>query len=315
MVRKLRLLLALTVPALPQAVRYQHLYTFGAEGINPPQIFTGRAGKLLFGKPERTSPLNVPDSVTVDPEERVWITDRAAVCVHIFDLLRNDYRVLRAAGRTAFRCPAGIDSDMHGRVYVADACLGQIFIFEKDGTFLRSLLGRSSGRPVIQPGAVAVSRDLKRIYVADPVQHKVVVLNQEGEAVGELGGLKEPDAISLDRHKAFVLDTALSTVEAFASDGSHAHSLTWPEVRKPSAFGFDPEQKLYFVGDPRFAMILAYDEQRKLLGAFGQAGSGAGRIHAPAKIYVDAMHRVYSVDAQSGKVAVFGQVSRQAAGR
>jgi hypothetical protein len=49
---------------------------------------------------------------------------------------------------------------MHGRIYVADACLGQVFVFDRDGEFLRFLLGRTYQAVVEQPTALAISDDL-----------------------------------------------------------------------------------------------------------------------------------------------------------
>jgi DNA-binding beta-propeller fold protein YncE len=309
--RLLTCLASITCAVPAQTLQFQHLFTLGSkDGLNPTQKFAGRYGRLAFGKPERPSPVITPDSVTVDPDERVWITDRGAACVHIFDIIQSLYRSLRGTGDVDFQCPSGIASDIHGRIYVADACLAQVFVFEKDGTFMRSLLGKRADRPLLKPGALAVSHDLKTVYVADPPRHKVVVFNQEGETVRELGGegvLSLPQSITLGARKVFVLDTTQRTIEVFSPDGTHLVTLKMGDIHEPSAFAFDPELKMYFVGEPRYEVIMAFGESGSFAGAFGQSGSGPGELHAPSNLYVDGNHRVYVVDPRNAKVLVFGE--------
>src|SRR6266536_4237346 len=120
--------LSLSLGAAAQPLIFEYVLTVGArEGVNPHQRFTSRLGQLVFGKPEQVSPVMVPDSVTVDRNQRVWITDRAAAGVHMFDLLEGKYKFLHGGGSLNFLCPAGIDSDAEGLIYVVDSCLGWVF--------------------------------------------------------------------------------------------------------------------------------------------------------------------------------------------
>ena len=148
--------------AAAQPLTFEYVLTLGAkEGVNPHQRFTGRLGKLVFRKPERVSPVMLPDSVTVDRDQRVWITDRAAAGVHMFDLLEGKYKFVRGGGTLDFQFPVGIDSNAEGRLYIVDSCLGWVFVFERDGTFNRFL---KTGMALKKPVGIAVSRD-RQVYL------------------------------------------------------------------------------------------------------------------------------------------------------
>jgi len=303
------MLLAGLVPARAQSLQYEYLFTLGTgAGVNPPQRFSHGFGKLFFGRPERPSPVGVPSAVAVDPDERIWIADRGQPSVHMFDLLRNRYWVLRGAGKSPFRCPTGIDSDQAGVIYVADACAGKILLFDRDGSFLRALPGDSAWP--VQPWSVRVRPDRKVIYVSDPTRHRVVVFNQEGESIGALGrpgDLEFPTALALDppAKRILVLDAARRRVQAFSWNGNWQQSLSWSQVREPSAFVFDPEQRRYFLGDPRYETVQVFDEEGFSVGFFGQQGSGLEELRTPTALYVDFRQRIYVVDSLNGKVVVF----------
>lgn len=299
-------------PAAAQDLRFEYLFTIGsAHGVNPAQKLSGPLAKLVFGAPERISPLIAPAAVTVDRDDRIWITDRAGATVHMFDLLEARYKLLRGAPKTAFQCPAGIDSDSLGRIYVADPCSARIFVFDPEGEFLRFLGGNRLKMRVKQPTALVVSRDLKSIYVTDPPRQKVVVLNQEGETIREWGGLggpgelRTPTALALDYDRIYVLDSARHRVQAFSPGGAHLESRVWDQIREPSAFAFDPEGRFFFVGDPRFEVVQVFNEHGFSVAAFGQSGSGDGEMRTPSNIYVDFKRRIYVVDTSNAKVLVF----------
>ena len=308
------LLLSVLAAAAEGPRGYEYVLTIGsAGGVNPPQRLTGRGSRLAFGKPERLSPLVTPDSVIVDPDQRVWITDRSAPGVHVFDLLQGEYKFLRGGDdKCLFQCPAGIAADIHGRVYVSDPCSRSVLVFDRDTSFLRLLVDGRKNPVIRRPGSLLVSHDLKSVFIADPPRHKVVVFNQEGETVREFGGADEldlPAALATWDDLIYVLDQGRGQVQVYSPGGALQRSLKWDRVRNPSAFAVDTEQGLYFVGDPKFGMVQVFDEAGVDVSAFGQAGSGLDEIRIPSYIYVDAQQRIYIVDPQNAKVLIFRQAT------
>ena len=307
---------ALAGSAIGQSREYQYLFTIGAEGVNPKQKASGRWSKLAFGSPERASLINVPSGVAVDLKDRIFIADRGAATVHVFDLVEQSYKALRGAEKTAFQCPAGIDVDVTGRLYVADACSGLVFVFESDLSFSRMLVKKHKHRLLEQPVALVVAPDAKRVYVADSPRHRVVVLNQEGEVHQELSALgpgealATPVSVAIDRRsrELLVLDTERDRVEVFALSGEHRRTLRFPPMRGLTALAFDSQRRLFFLGDPRFEAVHIFSEDGTFVGSFGQSGSAAGESRAPSSLYIDFRGFVYLVDSLGSKVLVFGEV-------
>jgi DNA-binding beta-propeller fold protein YncE len=292
-----------------QPLTFEYVLTLGAqEGVNPHQRFNSRLGKLIFGKPEHVSPVMVPDSLTVDPDQRVWLTDRAAAGVHMFNLIDGKYKFLRGGGGLNFQCPAGIDSDSEGLIYVVDTCLAWVFVFYKDASFNRFL---KTGTALKKPVGLAVSRNRKTIYISDAGRQKILVLNQEGEQVSEWGGpntFSYPATLTLGDKKLYVYDANRRQVRAFSIRGEDLGPLRWDRVKNSTSFGYDAERGLVFLGESMYGMVLVYDEDGNMVGAFGPNGTGTGEIQGAAGLYVDSWHRVYVIDTQNAKVVLFRQV-------
>lgn len=302
--------------AIAQSGEYQYLFTIGAEGINPKQKASGRWSRLAFGLPERASLINVPSGVAVDFKDRIFVADRGAATVHVFDLIEQSYKALRGAEKTAFQCPTGIDADVTGRLYVADACSGLVFVFESDLSFSRMLVKKHGHRLLEQPVALVVAPDAKRVYVADSPRHRVVVLNQEGEveqeisALGPGEALATPVAVAIDRRRKelLVLDSERNRAEVFTLGGEHRRTLRFPPMRAFTALAFDSERRLFFLGDPRYEAVHVFSEDQTFVGSFAQSGSAAGESRAPSSLYVDFRGFVYLVDSLGSKVLVFGKL-------
>lgn len=295
-----------------EELTYEHLFTLGTDaGVNPRSRLATGLGRLLFGAPERLSPVHIPRSVAVDDTGRIWIADEGARALHMFHVLGNEYMVIRKAGKVALRCPVGVDVDLHGRVYLVDACLRQIFVFDRTGEYLRRLLGKRNRHTLVAPSDIAVSIDLRRIYVTDPGRHEVLVFNQEGEEVGRLetsperGGLQTPLRLAVGLKDVYVLDTGARRVEVFDSRGNYSRSIRWGPVRRPSAFGIDRSTGLVYIGDPDYETVLVYSSRGRRISLIGQSGDAIDQFHKPYDIYVDTHGRVYVVDSLSRKVVVF----------
>jgi DNA-binding beta-propeller fold protein YncE len=296
--------------------QFDYLFMLGTkEGVNPTQKFNSRLGRLVFGPPERESPIVHPTGVTVDRSQRIWIADRAGL-VHVFDILEGRYRQLRGAEKVPFECPSGIAADSNGRVYVTDACSARIFVFDEDGVFERFLTGRGRPRFLQQPNSIAVSDDLKTVFVTDSARRKVIVLNQEGERIREWNGpstrepFQYPNSVAVDSEgsRVYVFDGGAHVVQIFTPAGRHAGSLRWPKVRRPASFAFDAERRLYFVGDEEYNAIMVFDEEGNSAGAFGRSGADLGAMQHPSRIYIDRHGWIYIVDTLGARVLAFQEV-------
>lgn len=277
-----------------------------AGGVQPPQRFSGPAGKLIFGQPDL--PLRTPDSLTVDPAGRVWITDRGTRSVHMYDTARRKFRVLKGNGITEFQCPAGIGSDSMGQIYVADACQTRVYVFDEKGRFLRYLFGDRERGLLGRPTALAVSRDRRTVYLADVEQQRVVAFNQDGERLNEwkTGGRRgDSIGLSLSPGRVYTLEGARDSVQMFNSGGAPVGVLHWAVAAGIAAFVHDPVRRMYYVAEGRNQTILAFQEDGTPAGAFGQEGKALGEMATPGFLAVDPAGLIYAIDPLHSKVLVF----------
>lgn len=188
------------------------------------------------------------------------------------------------AGRGQFDEPRGIASDTsNGNTYVVDMGNDRVESFNADGGFAGSWGGADGSvtfgttEDGLGPTGIAVGYD-GLIYVADTWNHRVVVLNANGEVVREFGSFGDtadaPDAtsnqglffgprsIAVTSDEIFVVDTGNERVQVFSPDGT-------------------------------------------FLRAWGGKGNGPTQFSEPVGITIGPDGRVYVADSGNGRISVF----------
>ncbi len=188
------------------------------------------------------------------------------------------------AGRGQFDEPRGIAADITtGYVYVVDMGNDRVESFGPDGDFAGAFGGVDgsvnfgSTNEGLGPTGIAVGYD-GLIYVADTWNHRVVVLNSNGEAVREFGSFGDtadapdattqqglffgPRAIAVTGNEIFVVDTGNERVQVFSPDGTFVR-------------------------------------------AWGGKGDGPSQFSEPVGIVVGPDGRVYVADSGNGRISVF----------
>ena len=115
--------------------------------------------------------------------DEIMLCDRD-MCVMVYTKELKYVRSITSNGdgsrQAISRC--GISSDQHGNVYICDYDRASIFVFNKDGVFLRSF-GKSV--KLKTPPALCVSGQY--VYVSHFDGHKIAVFTTEGEHVATFG--------------------------------------------------------------------------------------------------------------------------------
>ena len=170
-----------------------------------------------------------------------------------------------------------------GNTYVVDMGNDRVESFSADGEFAGSWGGSDGSVSFgttddgLGPTGIAVGFD-GLIYVADTWNHRVVVLNSNGDAVREFGTFGDtadspdasqsqglffgPRAVAVTGEEIFVVDTGNERVQVFAPDGT-------------------------------------------FLRAWGGMGSEPGQFVEPVGIVVGPDGRVYVADSGNGRISVF----------
>ncbi|MBW2688850.1 MAG: hypothetical protein JRC99_02830 [Deltaproteobacteria bacterium] len=210
-----------------------------------------------------------PSGVVVDDErQRVFLADAAYRQIFVLD---SDGKYLDSWGpEGGFERPAGMALDSAGRLLVADAMAGVVYIFNPDGTMASQIQSRVSpdGR-FRRPLNVAVGPG-GEILILDAFAFHVEVQSAQGELLGTIGQLGDA-AGYMARPKGLAVD----------QDGH------------------------VFVSDSAFDNIQVFDMAGNLLMFWGGAGRQPGQFSLPAGLFIDHEGRFFVADSYNHRVQVF----------
>jgi len=284
-------------PYTLHAICYLLLAVFIAGcAASPPQLMTG---EYFWPPPPETPRIK-------------WITQWSN---------RNDFGVsnpflnffLGEESAESLRRPNAVVADSSGNVYVPDAEMGLIFVFDQEKKALR-FLGEG-----LLAGPVGIAIDNKRnvIYVADSRSDKVVGLDKNtGKLVMGIGALKEfsnPSGLVFDedRDRLYVSDTQNHVVRVFDKDGKSLFVIGKRgsedgEFNFPSYLALDKNGRLFVVDTLNFRVQI-FDPDGKFLKKFGKLGDTSGAFTRPYGIGVDSEGHIYVVDSAFSNFQVFDE--------
>lgn len=255
---------------------------------------------------------------------RVYVTDSVRRSIVVFDVPRR--RIfqfgLRAPG--TLRKPMAIAIDQARRVYVADATLRIVLVYDALGLFLHAIGNPSQ---LHRPTGVAVNGDGSRIYIIDRADnesdlHRVMAYAGDGTLLREIGkrGRREGEfnvpvqgVVGADG-QLHVLDAGNFRVQSFEADGKFLRSFGsvgtgLGQFARPRGIACDREGNL-FVTDAAFGNVQIFSPLGELLLALGRGDKRdlPGRFGLITGVAVDETDRLYLVDQLFGKVEVIRRV-------
>lgn len=277
--------------------------------------------RLITGARRTGIGLGKPFGVTVH-RGRVYVSDTLKREVLVFDVAAGRFLEIGIEAPGELIKPMGIDVDRDGNLYVCDASLRQVLVYDRDGRYLRRL-----GRPenFDRPAGLAVDPAGERVFVVDTggvesSRHRVVVLDARSGAQirtiasrgSDPGQLNLPrDAVVDDDGHLYVVDGGNFRVQVFTVDGRFVRGFgavgrQGGQFSRPKGIGVDRDGNVY-VADTAFGNFQIFDREGRLLLAVGirHSSPGPARFMLPAGLAVDEDGRVYMVDQYFRKVDVF----------
>lgn len=225
-------------------------------------------------------PLDSPMGLAVGGNGYLYVTDAGTSRVVVFD---RDGRIVRTFGgkgtaRGQFDYPYGI-AVHNSEVYVADKNNNRVQVFSENGEFVRMLVqsGRNEPAGFIEPAGLAVHPGSGRVYFADLTHHRVVVLDSDGNFIGEMGG---------------------------AESGSGYY------LAFPNGVAVDDNGLVYIADSNNSRVLVVSEDGKRLIREFDGERNGEGKFALPRGIAVDGSGRVWVVDTLTHRVAAFQGTNR-----
>lgn len=306
-------------PPPPDDCRIRFVGELKSSADLKPAVGAGDAiGEFFFGA-RSPEPMVSPLAVCTDGAQRVFIVDSGAQAVHVFDLDTRAYArwAPRRESPTRFTLPVAAAFDPSGRLLVSDSVAGCIFVFSGTGEFLGALGDEALERPC----GIVIDPVTRKIYVADPGAHQVVILSSDGYETGRIGergaGISQfnfPTYLARDsRGRLAVADSLNFRVLIFEPDGTPEMAIGRKGdlpgyFAQPKGLCFDAEDHLYVV-DAHFEAVQVFSSEGLLLMAFGREGHAPGEFWLPGGLHVDPKNRIWIADSYNRRVQVFDYLS------
>ena len=309
-------------PPPPQTARIQYIRSIsGPSDIGIKKSWFRKTMDAIFGKDEATEMLLRPYGVFAG-SERIYVTDPGNRLVYVFDMKEKNYLEIRKADKEEFKSPIGVAADKNGEIYLSDSLLKRVFIFDKEGKYLRET---GSDNLFIRPAGIAI--DEERLYVVDTHGHKILAFSKrEGSFLFSFGKngrgngeFNYPTNIFAGKDKFLyitdsmnfrvqIFDTAGNFISAFGKHGDGSGDFS-----KPKGVAVDSEGNIY-VADAQFDSVQIFDKDGRLLLAFGNTGRGKGQMVLPAGVYIDKQDKIYVADSYNNRIQIFQYLKVEGSG-
>lgn len=312
----------LVYPPPPETPRFYYDRTLRTSKDVKEETSADRFRKLVTGISGNAYGLVKPYGVAAY-QGKVYVTDTVQRVVLMFDVPRQDFKVIGNEGPGALSKPIGIAVSPQGLLYVSDHSGKRVMVYDKDGQFLQTFGGADYMR---KPSGIAVSPDGATVYVVDTggvddqVHHRVTTWDAtSGRYLGAWGTRgTEPGQFNLPLQvatgpdgKVYVVDGGNFRVQIFTPDGQFINSLgsigrRSGQFSRPKGIGVDKDNNIYVV-DTAFGNFQIFNTDGQLLLFIGDRGNTGrpGEYMLPAGITVDEDGRVYMVDQFYKKVDIY----------
>lgn len=255
---------------------------------------------------------------------RIYVADSVQRRIIVFDVPRRKVFAMGLRTPGTLQKPIAVAVDGNRQVYVADATLRKVMVYDSLGLFQRAI---GAPEDLERPTGVAVESSGERVYVIDRGdvegdRHRVIAYDATGKRLHEIGTRGKqngqfniPVQGAVDsQNRLWVLDAGNFRVQAFDRDGRFIRAFGQVgtglgQFARPRGLACDPQGHLY-VSDASFGNVQVFSPEGELLIALGRSSRRdlPGHYGLPHGVAVDETGRVYIVDQFFNKVEVLRPV-------
>jgi DNA-binding beta-propeller fold protein YncE len=233
-------------------------------------------------------------------------------------LFKRFFRYLIGKEETSMVAPYGVETDVSGRLYVADTFLRTVHVFDvrKNAYYLFP----ADKAKFVSPIDIAVDHARGKIYVSDSKQGMVKVFEKAGKKfVGEIGKgiLQRPTGITVNEKTSelLVVDTRSGHIfrydltdhrlkGKFGGSGTADGKLNYPTNICVA------EDGIILVSDSLNFRVQTFSPEGRFLGKFGSIGDSPGYFSRPRGVAADSDGNIYVVDGLFDNVQIFDKEFR-----
>jgi len=262
--------------------------------------------------------LHMPTDVAVDSHGNVYIADGARDRVVILSAAgRPRLATTRPVGQPLKR-PVGLAVDAKDRIWIADTGSHRLLVLDEVGERLVEkidLPAVDEAHPAA-PTGVAVTADLKRAYVVDNANHRLLIrdnisgqitsLGQGGTAVGQF---QYPFKVACGLAGDVYISEAIGArLQIITREGRWAGPIgSWGveigQFYRPKGVAVGPDGRI-FVSDSTLNVVQVFDGRGRVIGCLSDAEGRPLRFAHPMGMTFDRTGRLYVVELAANRVAV-----------
>ncbi len=322
-------------PEPPDIARIRYLTLL--EGEEKPQSLSGKPAKKKQGWMDRVAGVDVQDytkpalvhylakpyGVAIDSKGRVYAADTYVGAVFIFDLEAKKVDFIRNGGEARFRTIIGLAIDDNDRLFVTDAGLHQVSVFDAIHKFEANFGADDLGRP----GGAAIDTENRFLYVVDTEKERIAVFDADSyrllrtiggpgksEADDDPGTFSKPTNVAVDLDgNVYVADTINNRIQIFDADGKFISMFGKAGdgvgyFARPKGVAVDADGHIW-VADAAQNRIQIFDRDGHVLAYFGVAGPNPGQFGLPVGLAIDKNNRAVVSEQLKGRVQIFRYVT------
>lgn len=254
-------------PPLPDRPRIEWLGAYSSQNDFPKEGFAAFMEKIVGG--EQVMTLTKPVDIYSNGKGQVYVADPGLRGVAVFNMADKEVAMLGGDNASyQFTTPVSVTGDSRGDIYVSDADKGRILVFDSNGTLRRFI----DTKPHVQRnGGVALDEKRQRMLVVDTREHRIVVLDMQGNPITTIG-------------------------KRGGGDG---------EFNFPVAVTLNHQGEI-IVADAMNARIQIFDNDGKFLRKFGRRGDGPADFQIIKGVAVDSENHIYVTEGKGHKLIIFG---------
>jgi len=253
--------------------------------------------------------------VTVDKNDNIWVFNRGAHPVMVFD---KSGKILKAWTEVPVTTAHGIRADADGNIWTVDVAAHRVMKFNQAGHLLMMIgqVGGAAGDNSTKDGfnrpanlTFAPNGDF---FVADGyVNSRVVKFNKDGEYLMHWGKKGTGDGefdlvhdVALDSDgRLYVADRTNQRVQIFDMNGKFLGK--WTDVGAPWGLCYTKRDNALYMCDGVNNRIVKLSLDGKILGVLSSYGKIPGKLDFPHTIAVDSIGAIYVAEIKNWRVQKF----------